>query len=87
MIHCYPLILDTLGKLLQPVTDSSLRGSTSIRLVEPFLSRKITIERSFCHCVPSLYNQMPFELCTIEDLSTCKKKLKTFFLKLIIQKI
>ena len=42
------------------------------------------MERSFGHCAvcaPRLYNQIPFELRTIKDLSTFKKKLKTFLLE------
>ena len=38
---------------------------------------QITHERSFGHCVPRLYNHLPFERRTIDDLSTFKKKLKT----------
>ena len=41
--------------LLQPVPISSLRSSTSNRLVVPFLSRQITVDCSFCHCAPRFY--------------------------------
>ena len=40
---------------------------------------QITIERSFSHCAPRLYNQLPFELRAIDNMSTFKKKLKTYF--------
>ena len=64
--------------LLHPVPNSSLRSSASNRLYEPFLSRQITQKRSFGHCAPRLHNQLPFELRTIDDMSTFKKKLKTY---------
>ena len=67
-----------LKNLLQPVPISSLRSSASNRLIEPFLSRQITQERAFGHCAPRLYNQLPYELRNIDDLSTFKKKLKTY---------
>ena len=68
--------------LLQPVPIWSLRSSNSNRLVEPFLSRPITIERSFSHCTPCLYNQLQFELRTMS--MTClhlKRNSKLFFQK------
>ena len=71
------LLLDEpryIKNLSQPVLISSLRSSTSNRLVEPFMSRQIITERSFCHCAPRLYSQLPFELRTIDILSTLKKK-------------
>ena len=64
--------------LLQPIPISSLRSSASNRLIEPFLSRQITQERSFGHCAPRFYNQLPYELRTTDDLSSYKKKLKTY---------
>ena len=64
--------------LLQPVPIPSLRNLTANRLNEPFLSGQITQERSFTHCAPSLYNHLPFELRTIDDLSNFKKKLKIY---------
>ena len=56
-----------------------VRSSASNRLIEPFLSRQITQERSFGHCAPRLYNQLPYELRIIDDLSIFKKKLKTYY--------
>ena len=44
--------------VLQPVPISHLCNSTSNRLLEPFLSRQITHERSFGHCAPRFYNQL-----------------------------
>ena len=64
--------------LLQPVPISNLRSSTTNRLVKLFLLRQITAERSFSHCASRLYNQLPFELRTIDNLSTFKKKRKTY---------
>ena len=64
---------------LQPFPISSLRSSASNRLSEPVLSRQVTQERYFDHCAPRLYNQLPYELRTIDDLSTFKKKLKTYY--------
>ena len=68
-----------LKNLLQPVSNSSFRSSASNRLIEPFLSRQITQERSIGHCAPRLYNQLSYEMRTIDDLSTFKKKLKTYY--------
>ena len=39
----------------------------------------ITQKCSFCHYAPRLYNMLLFELRKIDDLSTFKKKLKTFY--------
>ena len=64
---------------LQPALISSLRISICKRLVEPFLSRQFTMERSYCHCVPRLCNKLPFLQRTIDNLSNFKKKLKTYF--------
>ena len=64
--------------LLQPVPISSLRSSTSNRIIESFLSMQLIIKRAFCHCTPRLYNQLPLEQRTFDDLSTFKKKLKIY---------
>ena len=69
------------NNLLQPILISSLRSSKSIRDFDIILSRQTTIERSICHCTPRVYNQLPFELLAINNFSTCKKKLKTYFLE------
>ena len=34
-------------------------NSTLNRLDEPFLSRQVSVNRSFAHCAPRLYNQLP----------------------------
>ena len=65
--------------LLQPVLISSFHTSVSNRLVVLFLSRQNTIERSYLHCAPCLYNKLSFELRAIDDLPTFKNKLKTNF--------
>ena len=62
----------------QAVHISSLRSSTSNRLIEPFLSRKFTQERSFGHCAPRLYIQLQFELRHIDDLCTFEEKLQNY---------
>ena len=51
----------------------------SIRLVEPILSRKLTFLQPFSHCAPGVYNQLPYDQRTLDDLSTFKKKRKTYF--------
>ena len=74
--------------LLQPISISSLGSSTSNRLVELFSSMQMFIERSFWHCTPRLYNQLPFELRTIDELSTFKKNSELILTKkLLIWKI
>ena len=65
--------------VLQPLPISSFHSSTSNRLIEPFLSRQITLKRSLGHSAPRLYNLLPFELRTIDELDTFKKNLKTYF--------
>ena len=62
------------SELLQPVPISSVRSSAFNRLIELILPRQITQKRSFGHGAPRLYNQLPYELRTIVDLSTFKKK-------------
>ena len=62
--------LDTLKKILQQVLISSLCISKSSRLVEPFLSRQVTIICLFAHCAPRICNKLSYRLGTINDSST-----------------
>ena len=70
-----------LFSLLKPVTNSNLRSCTLNRLVEPFLSRQVKVNRSFAHCAPRLYNKLPHSLRTITSTNSFKKHLKTFLFR------
>ena len=60
-------------------TDSamSLRSLDTDRLQEPFLSRAVVVDRCFEHCAPRLYNALPTEIKSQDNVSGFKKKLKT----------
>ena len=67
--------------LLKPVTNTNLRSSTLNRLDEPFLSRQVSVNRSFAHCAPRLYNELPHCLRIISTTVSFKKQLKTYLFR------
>ena len=44
----------------------------------PPAPKLLRTERSFKHCAPKVWNKLPYEVRTCSEVSTFKKKLKTF---------
>ena len=78
---CYQMNLGTLKTNCCRLPFSSLRSSTSGRLIETFFSRQMFINRFFTHWAPRTYNKLPYELRTIDDLSTLRINSNNIFSK------
>ena len=79
LVHKSLLLVEPryIKNMLQWVLISILRSAVSSRLLDPILSGQITIQSSFCHCVPCFFNEpAEYELCTNDGLSTFMEKLK-----------
>ena len=55
----------------------SLRSSSVRPLEEPFISRLVSVNRSFSHCAPRLYNSLPIEVQNADGIVQFKQMLKT----------
>ena len=56
----------------------SLRENSARTLEEPMASRLVSVDRSFLHCAPVLFNTLPLDLQNNESLTGFKKSLKTY---------
>jgi len=61
-----------------PVSERNLKShDDNCTLVEPMISRHVSIQRSFEYCAPRLFNHLPFEIRASDSIAEFKKKLKT----------
>ena len=71
----YVHVRQTLGHTLRDENDFFLLGHPPL----PHLRRT---ERSFLHAAPAVWNLLPYDIRSSNDISSFKKKLKTHFLRL-----
>jgi hypothetical protein len=63
---------------------SGLRSSSSVNtptLTVPFNKSKIFLDRSFAFSGPTVWNGLPYDIRTVDNINDFKKKLKTFLFK------
>ena len=69
-------------KIHAPSSERNLRShDDKCALVEPMISRHVSIQRSFEYCAPRLFNHLPLEIRASDSITEFKKMLKTFLFR------
>jgi hypothetical protein len=65
----------------KPHSVRSMRSDNQNLLIVPRTATVMYGDRNFCHVGPSMWNELPFEMRSCEDLETFKRSLKTLLFK------
>ena len=77
-----PKYIYELLKIHAPSSERNLRShDDNCTLVEPMISRHVSIQRSFEYCAPRLFNRLPLEIRASDSIAEFKKMLKTFLFR------
>ena len=73
----------SLAKLLmfKNPTNFTTRTGNHLQLQHPPVGTNNFGRRAFCYAAPSIWNSIPFSICTAKNLMAFRKQLKTYYFK------